>query len=91
MTFSLSLSTFGGNRLHDPSYQQNQNENTPGSIPLQLNCCLTISLAHRAVSFVVVRYPERDLACLKHSEIHSCWKYSRNSPLGNASATSLDH
>jgi len=53
------------------------------------NCALTISLAHRAVSLVDDRYPAWDRACFKHSEIHSCWKYSRNSPPGNASATSL--
>src|SRR5271155_5287846 len=53
------------------------------------NCALTISLAHRAVSLVDDRYPARDRACFKHCEIHSCWKYSRNSPPGNASATSL--
>ena len=56
---------------------------------LYCNCARTISLAHRAVSLVDVRYPARDLACFKHSEIHSCWKNSRNSPPGNASATSL--
>ena len=99
MTFSLPIYTTGTDyRIQISAKQKRYKTNTTRQKASHIlywvggfycNCALTISLAHRAVSLVDDRYPARDRACFKHCEIHSCWKYSRNSPPGNASATSL--
>jgi hypothetical protein len=98
MTFSLPIYTteqITGSKFLQKKIQNKHDTTKKPAISfigwedLYCNCALTISLAHRAVSLVDDRYPAWDRACFKHSEIHSCWKYSRNSPPGNASATSL--